>query len=92
MDDKTVLAELEALAHQLRVEIRYEALSGETFFAGGMCRIRGRPVIIVNKGASLREKTTTLISALGRFDLNGMYLKPALRELLESAQNPDGQE
>ncbi len=91
MDDKTVLGELEALAHQLGVEIRYEALTGEIFSPGGMCRIRGRQVIMVNKHGSVREKTTILTRALRRFDLSGIYLKPALRELLEKPRAEDSE-
>lgn len=86
MDEKTLLGELEALAHNLDVEIRYETFEDEPFAAGGICRIRGKPIIMVNKSASLQEKCRTLAKALSRFDLNGLYLKPALRELLEAPQ------
>lgn len=83
MEERKLLGELEALAHKLNVAIRYETFEGETFSPGGICRIRGKPVIMVNQSASLRDKCRTLAKALKRFDLNGLYLKPALRELLE---------
>lgn len=91
MDDKILIEELEALAHQLHIDIRYEVFSGETRSPGGMCRIRGRRVIILNKGGSIREKATTLTRALSRFDLSSIYLKPALRELLETSRSQDNE-
>jgi hypothetical protein len=49
VDARTILGHLEALADQLGVEIRYEPMEGETALSpGGLCRIRGKQVIIVN--------------------------------------------
>jgi len=86
LDEKTLLVELEALAHRLEVDIRYETFEEDPFCTGGICRIRGKPVIILNTAASSGEKCHTLSKALRRFDLNGLYLKPALRELLEKPE------
>ena len=84
MDEKVVLGHLEALAHTLGIQIRYEVIESETpFHSGGLCRIRGKQVIIVNTKASVGEKVKTLTRALRRFDLGHIYLKPALRDLLE---------
>ena len=86
MDETAVLSHLEALAHTLGIQIRYEALESETtFHSGGLCRIRDKQVIIVNMKAPVGEKIQTLIQALRRFDLSNIYLKPALRDLLEKA-------
>jgi hypothetical protein len=84
LDEKTLLGELEALAHRLGVDIRYETFEEDPFSPGGICRIRGKSVIMLNKAASVGEKCQTLAKALRRFDLNGLYVKPALRELLET--------
>ena len=66
---------------------RYEAMEGETVFsAGGLCRIKGKQVIIINKRAEKKEKIQTLVRALRRFDVGHLYLKPALRDLLESLE------
>ncbi len=87
LDEKTLLGELEALAHNLDVDIRYETFEEDPFSPGGMCRIRGKPVIMLNKAASDGEKCQILARALRRFDLNDLYLKPALRELLERSED-----
>jgi hypothetical protein len=89
LDEKTLLGELEALALRLEVNIRYESFEEDPFSPGGICRIRGKPVIILNNAASSGEKCQTLAKALRRFDLNGLYLKPALRELLEEPESEE---
>jgi hypothetical protein len=84
LDDAAILGHLEALAHTLGIQIRYEILEGETpFQSGGLCRVREKQFIIVNVVATTGEKVHTLARALGRFDLSQIYLKPALRDLLE---------
>ena len=79
-----MLGHLEALAHALGVQIRYERLESETaFYAGGLCRIKNKPFIIVSTRATTGEKVQTLARALCRFDLSQVYLRPALRDLLD---------
>ena len=86
MDDPLLLGKLEALAQRLDIQVRYESLEGETAFrSGGLCRIRKKPIIIINTRVTVREKIKTLVEALRRFDLSNIYLKPALRDLLEKA-------
>jgi hypothetical protein len=84
LDPRTVLGHLEAVAEQLGVEIRYEPMAGEAVLSpGGMCRIRGDPVIIVNSTATLEDKIRTVAKALRRLDVSRIYLRPTIRELLE---------
>ena len=80
-----ILKHLESLAAALEVGIRYENLArGKPAISkGGLCRIRGRPVIIVHKESCLEEKIELLAESLKRFDLSGRYVLPAIRELLE---------
>ena len=86
MDETAILGHLEALAHALGIEIRYEHLEGETHsLSGGLCRIRGKQVIIINSEARTGLKVQTLAKALRRFDLSREYLRPALRDLIEEA-------
>ena len=92
MEEKAVLGHLEALAHTLDIQIRYEHLESETsFYTGGLCRIRDKQVIIVNAGASTDDKVRTLAKAMACFDLSQVYLRPALRDLLEGADEENKQ-
>ncbi len=91
MDETAVLDHLEALAYSLEIQVRYERLDSEetAFPSGGLCRVKDKRFIIVNSGATTAEKVRTLIRALRRFDLSGIYLKPALRDLLEGPEAED---
>jgi hypothetical protein len=83
MDDKTLMAQLEELAENLSIEVRYEALRKEgSFFVGGLCRLKGKDILIVNSDASMGDKIRSLAKALRRFDLSRIYMRPALREFL----------
>jgi len=84
MDDHAALSQLEGLANTLGVQIRYEKIiEDELSSAGGLCRVKGEWVIIVNSRATINEKIQTLAKSLKNFDLNNIYIRPALRELLE---------
>ncbi len=84
MDDHTALSQLEGLAHALGIQVRYEKIiEDEMSSAGGLCRIKGEWVIIINSGATINEKIQTLAKSLKSFDLTTIYVRPALRELLE---------
>jgi hypothetical protein len=84
MDDYAALSQLEALAHVLGIPVRYEKIAEEDpMNAGGLCRLRGECVIIVNSRAAIKDKIQTLAKALKNFDLNDVYVRPAVRELLE---------
>ena len=86
MDQNTLLGQLEELAHTLGIEIRYEPLKREGGFSpGGLCRIKGEYVLILNSAATTEDKIQTMAKALNRFDLSRVYLRPGLREFLDKA-------
>ncbi|HDZ90774.1 MAG: hypothetical protein JRJ09_08495 [Deltaproteobacteria bacterium] len=86
MDETAVLGELEALAHGLGVEIRYEIMEGETSFSpGGMCILRGKRIIFINERSATSDRVKTMVKALKSFDLTGVYLRPALRDLMDDS-------
>lgn len=84
MDDHTALSQLEGLAYVLGIPVRYEKIAEEDVVnAGGLCRLRGERVIIVNSRLSVKDKIHTIAKALKNFDLHDVYVRPAIRELLE---------
>ena len=84
MDNHAVLSQLEGLAEQLGIQIRYEKITEEELTgAGGLCRLKGECFIIVNSRATTKDKILALVRALKNFDLDDVYIRPALRELLE---------
>jgi len=91
MDDKKLMSQLEELAENLSIEVRYEAIrKEESFFAGGLCRLRGKDILIVNSDASLGDKIQALAKALRRFDFSRIYMRPALREFLTKLPDQTG--
>lgn len=87
MNDKVLLSQLEELAERVGITVRYENMNGENSpGSGGLCRLKGEYVLIVHSRAALREKIRVMARALRQFDLNGIYLRPVLRELLEESE------
>jgi len=87
MDDEVILNYLEELADKLEILVRDENINmEESSSSGGLCRIEGQYVIILNSKASMKEKIQVMITALQQFDLRDMYIKPVIRELLDGYQ------
>ncbi len=85
MDENTLLRQLEELAESLKVQVRYESFKGEgSFTTGGLCKLKGEYLLIINSKASVREKAEAVAGALKGFDLSQVYLRPGLRELLDA--------
>jgi hypothetical protein len=57
LNDEALLNQLEELAERMTIAVRYENITGEdSAGSGGLCRIQGRYVLIVDSRATLREK------------------------------------
>ena len=83
LDDKTMLAQLEELAENLSLKVRYEKIKKEaSFYPGGLCTVKGEDTFIINKKASTYDKIQALAQGLVSFDLGQLYIKPALRAFL----------
>jgi hypothetical protein len=50
---------------------------------GGLCLLRGEYVLIIDSKATAKEKIKTLAMAIKHFDLDQIYIRPILRELLD---------
>ena len=90
MTKEELLIQLEELAGRLNIQIKYESKNNEdpsTF--GGFCRIKDQPITIVHSKASIGRKIEILTEALRRFDIDELYLLPALREHLKKEDIPD---
>jgi hypothetical protein len=84
MDEEILLRQLEELAEKLGVTVRRENISmEETTSSGGLCRLNGEYVIIVHSRVTVKENMRIMIEALRHFDLENIYIKPAIRQLLE---------
>lgn len=84
MNDEVILSCLEDLAEKLDILVRDENINiEESSSSGGLCRVEGKHVVILNSKATVKERIQVMIAALHQFDLAQMYIKPVIRELLE---------
>ena len=86
MDEHTIIDQLEELAERFAIQIRYEPIKQDEDLVrvvGGLCLLRGEYVLIIDSKAAIRDKIRTFAEALRHFDLDQIYIKPALRELIE---------
>ena len=89
MDESTIIRQLEALAVTFGLQIRYEPIRIDDDLPnvpGGVCRLKGDNVLIINSTATVRDKINTLAEAVKNFDLDRIYILPVIRELLEKAR------
>jgi hypothetical protein len=83
LEEEILLSQLEDLAHSLGIKVRYEQLKKESsFFPGGLCKVQGENVLIINSKAATGDKVETMAKALITYDLGQVYMRPALREFL----------
>ena len=72
------------MAEKLEILVRDENINiEESFSPGGLCRVEGKHVIILNSKATVKEKIQVMITSLQQFDLSDIYVKPVIRELLD---------
>ena len=86
MDEETVIDHLEELAERFGIPIRYEAIKQDEDsinVVGGLCLLKGEYVLIINSKATVKDRIRTLAMAVKHFDLDQIYIRPVLRELLD---------
>jgi hypothetical protein len=79
MTVEETLSELEIVAHDMGVNIRYE--KGD--FDGGYCLLRDERIIVVNKKLNSNRKAAVLSQAFGELGIENIYIKPAIRLFIE---------
>lgn len=86
MDPEQVYQHLENLAERLGISIRYDDLfDSEGGAKSGLCNVKGGRFYIMDTSKSLAEKIRLLSQCLSRMDLEGVYVLPMVRELLQSS-------
>ena len=86
MEENTIIEQLEELVKTFGIQIRSEAIKQDEDLAkvvGGLCLLKGEYVLIINSKTTKAERINTLATALKHFDLDKIYLRPVIRELLD---------
>jgi hypothetical protein len=76
--------ELETVADRLGLAVVLDRGN----FTGGICQLEGEAIIVLNRSQPLEQRMRVLLDALRERDVSGVYLKPAVRELLEVSVSP----
>jgi hypothetical protein len=79
MENQELLTELETIASQLQIKLRYE--KGD--FEGGYCVLKSERIIVINKKLSPRMRLSVLARGINEIGLNNMYVKPVVRDFIE---------
>ena len=79
MKHEDIITELEQLAEQMGVVIRYE--KGD--FDGGYCILKEARILVVNKKLAPPKKASVLALGMNAIGLENVYLKPAIREFID---------
>ena len=84
MDANRLWMHLNELAGQLGVEVRLEILTDDDDYAahGGLCRLGQRMVAFVDRRLTPEGRNRQLGQAINGLDLEGVYLRPAVRDFL----------
>jgi len=78
------LEELMRLAAQLEVQVRVERLGDEENpVESGLAWVDGKAILFIDSRLPDIQKVEVVAKELSVFPLEGMYIKPAIRELLE---------
>ena len=82
MNPSEALQALETLARALEVEVRTE--KGE--FQSGLCHVHGKNVLFLRRDDTTDKKIDVLARELATFNLDQLYIVPAIRQLLEQSK------
>lgn len=84
-----ILRDLERIAAELRIEVRYESLADEelSIHSGG-CKALGRHIILIDSAQPTRQRASILARELSRFDLEDIYVLPRVRDFISRQREP----
>jgi len=68
-----VLASLVELAKRTGIRVRFDELDGPSSSKGGLCVVRGEPLIVLDLRSSPADQATIVAAALARFGVWAMY-------------------
>lgn len=80
-----LFSELESVAARLGIDLRVERIESEQLGAnGGLCRIRGCPLILIDASLPIADRVEVLARALSTFDVSAIHMPPVVRARIDS--------
>jgi hypothetical protein len=91
MEENSLLQELEEIAEKLSIVVQYDDLMGMDFkIKGGLCKVRGKHVIIMDRRTPATERIDLLVRALRQFDLSSVFIRPYIRSIVGESTESQG--
>lgn len=84
MDARAALSELEQLAERLGVDLVYDHFTGDGARAGGLCKVKGRWRIMVERRTSPTERVSVLARGLARVAPAAVEVSDDVRTLIDT--------
>jgi len=91
VDANRLAALLEDVVRRLGIEIRYDRFERDALniasrggTRGGLCRIRGQHVVLMEEGLRAPDRVAILARALAHFDLESIYVAPVVRATIRA--------
>jgi len=85
MKKEKLYIEFENLCERMGIRI----IKGKGDFTGGTCMIHNEMVIVINKMKPIEQHLKTLASSFLDYDLDDIYMLPALRAYIEDIRTLD---
>lgn len=85
MDEETLFQLLMELMEKLSIEVVHKNLHDEEFkIAGGLCKVQGKNILIIDIREPLKEQITLLARTLSGCNLDDLFVPPILRDIIEN--------
>lgn len=76
---ESLIQDLVGVFNKLGFEVRIE----KGTFKGGFCLLREQKIFLLNKNLEQDKKVNLLIKNIANIGVEGIYLKPSIRELVD---------
>jgi hypothetical protein len=86
VERERLFEELLIAAEKLDVEVRTEPFDTLGTSAGGICKLHGRRLILLDSNASIPERAAALAMVLSGLDHERVYLPPGARDYIYAEQ------
>ncbi len=87
MDRELLLEGLQESLDKCGISLEVRKLDDEEVnIKSGLCEVEGRHVLIVDKRLGIEGRINVILKALKSLNLEGVYIQPALRELIDSVE------
>ena len=87
MGPRQLLDELIEAAGLLGIEVKSSPFATPTRHPGGLCKLRGKWLVVLDRGASISERTYALAEALGEFEMDGITVAPEALRVIKGSRS-----